>query len=161
MCKPTIVTLGISLALFAALPAHAWQHHGGRQSVPAAGQRGTMMQNRDMTRDRDTTRDRDRLNDGSVIYGSQLMTPAERAAYRSQMNSLKTAREREELRLQHHQEMQQRAAQRGVTLPDTPPSGGRTDGMRTEQQQRTQQQHQQRDQGDDPERDQGSPAMAA
>ena len=41
------------------------------------------------------------------IYGSQLMTQ----------------QERERLRLEHHQQMQERARQRGVTLPDQPPAG--------------------------------------
>lgn len=55
------------------------------------------------------------------IYGSQLMTQQERTAYRSQMRQSKTAEERERLRLEHHRQMQARAQERGVTLPDEPP----------------------------------------
>ena len=54
------------------------------------------------------------------IYGSQLMTPEERTAYRDKMRSAKTAKEREEIREEHHKEMQARAKERGVTLPDKP-----------------------------------------
>ena len=76
-------------------------------------------QNRLQTRDQLQTRDRDQ------IYGYQLMTPAERAAYRSRMRSLNTVQERERYRLEHHREMQERARERGVTLPDQPmPRGG-------------------------------------
>lgn len=61
---------------------------------------------------------------GKTIYGSQLMTPAERNAYRARMRSLKTVQERQAFRMQHHQEMQQRAQERGMTLPDMPMAPG-------------------------------------
>jgi hypothetical protein len=60
-------------------------------------------------------------NPRSAIYGRQLMTPEERAAYRDRMRSAKTAAERNEIRAQHHKDMQARAKERGVTLPDQPP----------------------------------------
>lgn len=168
MIKQTPLVLGIALAMLASLPAHAWQHRGGggQRAGTTAGQRGTMqqdrdrlqdrldqdrLQDRDRTRDRldqdrlqdrDRTRDRDRLDDGTAIYGSQLMTQSERDAYRSKMRSLSTTREREELRAQHHTEMQQRAKERGVTLPDEPPAGG---GRMNSTQQRTQQQTEQQE----------------
>ncbi|HNH99618.1 MAG TPA: hypothetical protein PK958_11720, partial [Rhodocyclaceae bacterium] len=59
------------------------------------------------------------------IYGSQLMTQEERLEYRNKMRSLKTAEERQALRLEHHQAMQARAKERGITLPEAPPAGGR------------------------------------
>ncbi|MGD9949034.1 MAG: hypothetical protein AB7U29_11210 [Desulfobulbus sp.] len=61
------------------------------------------------------------------VYGSQLMTQDERVAYHRQMRDAKTAQERDELRKEHHQRMQERAAVRGLTLPDEPP--GRGGGM--------------------------------
>jgi hypothetical protein len=106
---------------------------GGAQRAgnPPAAQRGattqdrSTMQDRDMMRDRDMDRDRDqaggRMDDGSTMYGWQLMTPAERDAYRAKMRTMQTERDREALRTQHHQEMQQRARDRGVQLPDMPP----------------------------------------
>ena len=58
------------------------------------------------------------------IYGSQLMTAAERTEYQAKMRTLKTDKERDAFRLDHHTKMSARAAERGVTLPSTPPSVG-------------------------------------
>ncbi|MFH2134826.1 MAG: hypothetical protein ABII81_06550 [Pseudomonadota bacterium] len=62
--------------------------------------------------------------DQERIYGSQLMTQKERNAYRAKMRAAKTVKEREQIRNEHHKLMQQRAKERGVTLPDMPPAGG-------------------------------------
>jgi hypothetical protein len=56
------------------------------------------------------------------IYGSQLMTPQERLDYRNRMRAAKTQEERDQIRLEHHRQMQERAKARGVTLPDEPPA---------------------------------------
>ncbi len=70
---------------------------------------------------------------GEQVYGWQLMTPQERAAYRSKMRSLKTAQEREQFRLEHQQQMEERARERGVTLQHEPmgrgPAGTPGQGM--------------------------------
>ena len=58
------------------------------------------------------------------IYGSQLMTPHERQAYRERMREARTARERERIRLEHHRQMQERAREHGVRLPDMPRGPG-------------------------------------
>jgi hypothetical protein len=58
------------------------------------------------------------------IYGSQLMTPAERTEYQSKMRALKTDKERDAFRLDHHDKMKVRAAEKGVTLPNSPPAVG-------------------------------------
>jgi hypothetical protein len=66
------------------------------------------------------------------IYGSQLMTQQERTEYRNRMSQAKTAEERERLRQEHHRQMQARAQERGITLPDEPrsaPPGGMGTGM--------------------------------
>lgn len=99
-----VLLLGISVSLLAALPAWAYQSGGGGQR---GGQSAPLNQ---------PSRD--------LVYGSQLMTPAERGSYRNQMRSLNTAQERETLRKQHHEQMQKRATERGVTLPDMPPRRG-------------------------------------
>ena len=104
--------LGISLALVIALPALAGQQSNA--SVERAGSAAPMSQVQ-----RDTMR-QNRVTNRSQVYGWQLMTPTERDAYRTQMRSMKTSQERETLRLQHHEQMQKRAAERGVTLPDVP-----------------------------------------
>ncbi len=57
------------------------------------------------------------------IYGSQLMTPQERMEYRSKMRSMKTREEREAFRREHHKQMQERAKERGMKLPDMPQQG--------------------------------------
>lgn len=61
------------------------------------------------------------------IYGQQLMTEQERAEHREKMRSLQTEEEREQYRREHHEKMQERAKERGVTLPDEP--GQRGKGM--------------------------------
>lgn len=65
----------------------------------------------------------------TTVYGWQLMTPAERNAYRAKMRSLKTPQERQAFRLEHHNAMQQRAKERGVSLPDMPMMGAGGGGM--------------------------------
>lgn len=62
--------------------------------------------------------------DNAKIYGSQLMTQQERMEYRNQMRALKTQEERNTFRFEHHKKMQERAAERGLSLPDTPPRAG-------------------------------------
>jgi predicted secreted protein len=54
------------------------------------------------------------------IYGSQLMTDAERVAYQTKMRTLKTTAEKDAFRTEHHELMKVRAAEKGVTLPDAP-----------------------------------------
>lgn len=76
----------------------------------------------DQLKDRD--QDRDRLQDQDRIYGSQLMTRQERNEFRARMRAAKTVQEREQIRNQHHEQMQIRAKERGVTLPDEPPARG-------------------------------------
>ncbi len=56
---------------------------------------------------------------------AQLITPEERAAKMEKMRDAKTPEERHALMQAHHAEMQKRAAERGVTLPD---HGGRGAG---------------------------------
>lgn len=58
------------------------------------------------------------------VYGWELMTPQEREAHRTKMRSLQTDQEREAYRREHHKPMQERAKEKGVTLPDTPQQRG-------------------------------------
>ena len=58
------------------------------------------------------------------IYGSQMMTAAERTEYQSKMRAFKTDKERDAFRLDHHENMKARAAEKGVTLPDKPQGAG-------------------------------------
>lgn len=54
------------------------------------------------------------------VYGYELMNEQERAEHRARIRSLKTEQEREQFRLEHHRKMQERAKERGVTLPEEP-----------------------------------------
>ena len=81
----------------------------------ADDQNQTQDQDQLQTRDRD----QDRLRDQDM-YGWQLMTPEEREEHRAKMRSLKTREAREAYRIEHHERMQERARQKGVTLPDMP-----------------------------------------
>ena len=56
------------------------------------------------------------------FYGSQLMTPQERSEYRAKMRAAATAEERERIRKKHHDQMQVRAKERGVKLPEDAPT---------------------------------------
>ncbi|WP_321530241.1 hypothetical protein [uncultured Desulfuromonas sp.] len=58
------------------------------------------------------------------IYGSQLMTQQERMEFRAKMRDAKTAEQRQKIRAEHHATMQERAKQRGVSLPEEPPAQG-------------------------------------
>jgi hypothetical protein len=63
------------------------------------------------------------------VYGSQLMTPKERAEHRAKMRAAKTPEEKAKIRAELHQRMQERAKQQGLALPDAPPSAGGGMGM--------------------------------
>ena len=52
------------------------------------------------------------------------MTKQERSEYHAKMHAAKTDAEREQIRKKHHEQMQERAKARGVTLPDEPPAKG-------------------------------------
>lgn len=79
----------------------------------------------DQTRTQTTTQEQmqEQMRD-QQMYGYQLMTPEERDAYRERMRNAATAEEQERIRAEHHEQMTQRAQQRGVTLPDEPPPRG-------------------------------------
>jgi hypothetical protein len=50
-------------------------------------------------------------------YGAQLMTPEERTAFREKMRNA-TPEERQKLAEANHAEMQKRAQEKGITLPE-------------------------------------------
>lgn len=57
---------------------------------------------------------------GEAVFGWELMTPEERAEHRARMRAAKTVEERERIRAENHARMQERAKERGVTLPERP-----------------------------------------
>lgn len=92
---------------------------GAVAMVVAAGIVGVATQAAAQDKDQDRVQQRDQER----IFGSQLMTQQERLDYANRMRSMKTEQERQAFRLEHHTQMQERARQRGVTLPDDPPQG--------------------------------------
>lgn len=74
--------------------------------------------------DQERTQDSVQKQEQEQIYGSQLMTQQERDEFRTKMRSAKTAKEREQVRQEHHERMRVRAKERGVNLPDEPPAHG-------------------------------------
>jgi hypothetical protein len=78
----------------------------------------------DQTRTQDKFLTQDQINKmpDQDIYGSQLMTQQERDAHRNKMRAAKTYEEQQRIRNEHHKQMQVRAKERGVTLPDAPPA---------------------------------------
>jgi hypothetical protein len=106
--KNKALLFGMALAALVALPAVAQN-----APTPGAGEGTTAA--------------------GEQVYGWQLMSPQERAAYRSHMTGLKTAQEREQFRLEHQKQMEERARERGVTLQHEPmgrgPAGTPGQGM--------------------------------
>ncbi len=55
---------------------------------------------------------------GSAMAGQQLMTPEERTALMEKMRSAKTPEERQKLAEANRSEMQKRAREKGITLPE-------------------------------------------
>lgn len=60
----------------------------------------------------------------AAIYGRQLMTQEEIQAHQDKMRAAQTAEERERIRAEQHEMIQQRAKEKGVDLPDDPPPRG-------------------------------------
>lgn len=98
----------IALAAAIALPGLAVAQQG-------AG-RGMQIQQQTQAADDDGT--------GMPMFGRQLMTPEEMAAHRARMRAATTNEERTRIRAEHHQQMLERARERGVTLPEEPPMRG-------------------------------------
>lgn len=74
--------------------------------------------------DQERTQEMTQTQNQELIYGSQLMTPQERAEYRDKIRAAKSVEERERIRKEHHEKMKERAQARGVMLPDEPAAGG-------------------------------------
>ena len=56
--------------------------------------------------------------------GRQLMSDEERDEQRSKMRNATTQQEREKIRSEHHEKMEQRAKEQGASIPDNPPLRG-------------------------------------
>lgn len=56
------------------------------------------------------------------VRGRDLTTEQERLQYQERMRSAGSEEERRQIRQEHHNRMQKRAAERGVTMPSEPPT---------------------------------------
>jgi len=66
------------------------------------------------------------------VYGWEMMTEQERTQHSETMRNFNTNEERERYRLEHHKRMQERAKERGLSMPDMPQNrmrGGSGTGM--------------------------------
>lgn len=72
--------------------------------------------------DSEPVKEQVQAQDEKPFYGSHLMTPQERSEYRAKMRAATTAEEREQIRKKHHDQMQVRAKERGVKLPEDAPT---------------------------------------
>jgi hypothetical protein len=59
-------------------------------------------------------------DDQEVTYGSQLMTDQEKIEFREKLRNAKTDEERDQLLKEHHEQMIERATEKGLTLPEEP-----------------------------------------
>ena len=100
------VATGVAAALSLSLAAVAFAHPGPMGGGMEPGMRGGMGQGMMM-----------HGGPAGAAAGQQLMTPEERTAMREKMRSAQTTEERQKLAAENHAEMEQRAKDRGITLP--------------------------------------------
>jgi hypothetical protein len=81
--------------------------------------------------ERERTQLQEQAQEQEHIYGSQMMTEQEREEFHARMRAAKTNEEREQIRMEHHKRMTERAKERGLSMPETPPprGGGMGGGM--------------------------------
>jgi len=77
-----------------------------------------MLQDRERVQEH--AEERSRLQQEQRIFGWQIMTPVERQVHRQNMLRLKTHKEREAYRKEHHERMLKRAEEMGVKLQEMP-----------------------------------------
>jgi len=85
-------------------------------TVSLAGVGMAVAQDQPRTQEQLKTQDQDQLRDQDRIYAHELMTDAERAAYRERIRLAKTMQERERTRSEHRIQMDARAKERGVVI---------------------------------------------
>lgn len=134
-----LVTAVVAMAMAMTSVAALAQGNGGGKGNANAQQRAQVERTqRDFDRDRMRARDRmgaaqhdrDRIQDRTHapenaggnennIYGYDLMSNAERTAYRERIMKAESRKEREQIEAQHRHEMQVRAKNRNVELDES------------------------------------------
>lgn len=89
----------------------------GNFSAWAADQNQTQIQDQTQIQNRDQSQNQVRQSSGR-----QVMSPQERDEQRSKMQNANSREEQERIRAEHHEEMKGRAQDKGLSIPDTPPS---------------------------------------
>lgn len=137
----TAVTLSLGLAATAyASPMHAHMEHGAKQGGQHQGMQGHGGQNRmqGMSHGRMQGMKHGESHAGhgkaeghgqhGAEAGQSLITPEERTALREKMRNARTPEERQQLALTNRAEMEKRAAEKGITLPEHRSPRGRGNG---------------------------------
>lgn len=134
MLKGIFATLGLSAAMvlmngvvFADDQESAQERARDQVQEQTQTRTQTQIQEQEQAKKQAKTQTRAQTRAREQIYGSQLMTRRERNEYRNRIRAAKSAEEREQIRMEHHERMQVRAKERGVSIADEPP--GRGDGM--------------------------------
>lgn len=83
----------------------------------------------DQDRERLRIQEQQQVHQDEPVYGSQMMTEEERNEFRERMRAAQTNEERDQIRAEHHERMQERAKERGVAMPENPPVSGMGQGM--------------------------------
>lgn len=113
-----VATLGLSLAV-----ATAYAHPGAEGGM-GPGMMGGMMQGMQAMHAMHSGMGPGAMGQGmngpgnGQMYGQQLMTPEEQTAMREKMRAAATPEERQKIAEANHAEMQKRAKDKGITLPD-------------------------------------------
>jgi len=92
--------------------------------MSSAGHAEDQKMDKTMDQKMDKTKVQKKVQTQERIYGSQLMTRQERVEFHAKMRAAKTAEEREQIRMQHHEQMKERAKAKGINLPGEPPAMG-------------------------------------
>jgi hypothetical protein len=115
--------VALSLGLAAAAHSHPTSRgdgHGARQGAPHQGMHGGMghgrMQHGGMHGAEHQAASGHAGHEPQA--GAGLMTPGERAAWREKMRNARTPEERRQIAQANRAEMEKRAAEKGVTLPE-------------------------------------------
>lgn len=136
--NPIVVTLLASALVAAPLAALAQGQGSGNKGANDSQKRAQVERSqRDADRERLRTRDRlgvaehdrERIQDRTNapddakqeqrMYGYDLMSDAERSAYRERIMNATNAEEREKIKAQHRKEIQVRARSRNIEIDDT------------------------------------------
>ena len=112
-----VAILALGLSAFAG--AGGQQKGGGSDRAQPVQQQGT--QDQDRMRTRDETRDRATLRD-EEIYGHELMSKQELNQYRKELQTMNSAKKREQFQAQHEEKMRARALQQNRDI--VPPGQG-------------------------------------